>query len=229
MPLDITVVQGTGSLYWNRGMVLAYQTARASALEFDAYMLYNDDILLDDSFLEFLRQFSELDNAILAGAFREPATGEVSYSGVVRVGGLRPFTFVRPELTATLVSVDTFDGNCVLIPAKVFEKLGGLDPAYTHSAGDYDFGLRAGTIGVRTYTYGTPIGYCERGPTLDERIRVAAFRDRWRLLFEYPHGLGPNLRFVRKHGLPLLFPVYAARDALRRVVKLFWRSTNYPR
>jgi GT2 family glycosyltransferase len=210
-------------------MVLAYQTARASALEFDAYMLYNDDILLDDNFLEFLRQFRDLKNAILAGAFREPATGEVSYSGVVRVGGRRPFLYIRPELTATLVPVDTFDGNCVLIPAKVFERLGGLDPAYTHCYGDYDFGLRAGAIGVRSYAYGTPIGYCEKGPSLDERIRIADFRRRWELVFGYPHGIGQHLHFVRKHGVPLLFPVYAARDALRRVVKLFWRSANYPR
>lgn len=229
LPLDISVIQGTGSLYWNRGMILAHHTARNSDEDFDAFMLYNDDVLLDDNFIPFLRQFRDLENTILVGALREPASGEISYSGVVRVGGLHPFTFIRPELSATLVPVDTFNANIVLIPAKVFERLGGLDPAYTHAGGDYDLGLRAGSLGIRSYVYGSTVGDCERGPSLDQRIRTADLKGRWKLLFGYPHGPGQHLYFVRKHGVPLLFPIYAIRDGLRRVVKLIWRTAKYPR
>jgi GT2 family glycosyltransferase len=223
LPLDMTIVQGSGSLYWNRGMALAYQSARASAREFDAYMLYNDDVLLGDDFGEFLRQFRDLGNGILVGAFREPSTGAISYSGFVRVGRLRPFAFLMPEFTGTLVPVDTFNGNLVLIPANVFDTLGGLDPNYTHAYGDIDLGLRAKAIGVQSFVYGTPIGVCERGNSLEERIRAANPRSRWRLLFGYPHGPGSHLRFARKHGLAVLFPVYAVGETVRRTAKLFWR------
>jgi GT2 family glycosyltransferase len=228
LPMDMTIVRGSGSLYWNRGMALAYQSARASGRDFDAYMLYNDDVLLDDNFGEFLRLFRDLGNSILVGAFREPATGDISYSGFVRVGRLRPFALLKPELTGTLVPVDTFNGNLVLIPAKVFETLGGLDPVYTHTYGDIDLGLRAKAIRVRSYVYGSPIGFCERGNSLDERIRAADRRSRWKLLFGYPHGLGPYLRFARKHGIAVLFPFYAVHETGRRAAKLFRRRVPQP-
>jgi GT2 family glycosyltransferase len=229
LPLDMTIVAGSGSLYWNRGMALAYQSARASVREFDAYMLYNDDVLLDTNFSDFLRLFRDLGNkAILVGAFREPATGEISYSGFVRLGRLRPLSFRRTELTGTLVPVDAFNGNLVLIPGKVFEALGGLDPGYTHAYGDIDLGLRAKAIGVRSYVYGFPIGLCERGRTLDERVRAANPRYRWKLLFGYPHGLGSYLRFARKHCIAVLVPIYAVHETIRRAAKLFWRRLPEP-
>ena len=228
LPLDMTVVRGSGSLYWNRGMALAYESACASDREFDAYMLYNDDVLLDDSFTEFLRAFRDLEDGILVGAFREPATGEISYSGFVRVGRLRPFAFLEPELVGTLIPIDTFNGNLVLIPAKVFERLGGLDPAYTHAYGDIDLGLRAKAIGVQCYLHGTPVGFCERGNSLDARIRAADLRSRWKLLFGYPHGPSSHLRFARKHGVTAFFGFYAVGDAARRTAKLFWRRVPLP-
>jgi GT2 family glycosyltransferase len=220
LPLDLTVVEGTGSLYWNRGMALAYKSAKASGVEFDAYMLYNDDVLLLDNFVDFLRQFKRMGSGILVGAFREPATGDVSYSGFVRLGRVRPLAFVKVELTETLVPIDAFNGNLVMVPAPAFEALGGLDPRYTHAYGDLDLGLRAKSIGVRSYVYGASIGWCERGKSIDERVKAADLRMRWKLLFAYPHGLGSYLRFVQQHCSPALFPLLAIHETLRRVKKL---------
>ena len=36
---------------------------------------------------------------------------------------------------------DTFNANCVLIPYKVFVKVGPIDSHYIHSLGDFDYGL----------------------------------------------------------------------------------------
>ena len=226
LPLAITITQGTGSLFWNRGMVLAYRTALASDGPFDAYMLYNDDILLNEGFRDFVRRFRALKDSILVGAFSEPDSGTISYSGFVRVGKLRPFAYVQPTLSEPLVPIDTFNGNLVLIPAWVFEKLGGLDPFYTHAYGDIDLGLRAKAIGVNSFLYGTTVGSCARGPSLDERIRAATLRNRWNLLFGHPHGPSSHLRFARKHGVRALFPFYAVAETARRMFKLVWPPTK---
>lgn len=225
IPLDLRITQGTGSLYWNRGMSLAYTAARDSGQHFDAYMLYNDDVLLNENFVEFLRVFRDLQDSILVGAFREPHSDTISYSGFVALGRLRPFALLIPQLTDSLVPVDTFNGNAVLIPAQIFDELGGLDPKYTHSYGDIDLGLRAKAAGVRSFIYGDPIGVCGRGKSVDERIRAAGIRDRWSLLFGYPHGPSSYLRFVRKHGVREFLPIYALHEVTRRGRKLFWRRT----
>jgi len=224
LPIDVTIINGSGSLFWNRGMVAAYAGARASGREFDAYMLYNDDVLLDENFGSFMRKFRDLKNAILVGALREPATGEVSYSGYVRTGNRRPLgDFIQPKLSKPLVPVDTFNGNLVLIPGRIFETLGGLDPGYTHSCGDFDLGLRAAGIGVKNYVYGTPVGECGRNAPFEDRVRAANFRQRWELLFGYAYGPRPFLRFAWRHSSPLIFPFYAVGDLVRRFGRLFGR------
>jgi GT2 family glycosyltransferase len=87
--LDLTIARGDGSLYWNRGMVLAYQTARASGREFDAYLLFNDDVVLNDEFLRFVAAYRTLTDSILVGAFTEPGSSEISYSGYRRLSRRR--------------------------------------------------------------------------------------------------------------------------------------------
>ncbi|MGN7780845.1 glycosyltransferase family 2 protein [Mycolicibacterium sp. 22603] len=224
VPLNLVQIRGSGSLYWNRGMALAYEAARTSGADFDAYMLYNDDVVLDSNFVDFMRQFRANHEAILVGAFLEPGTTEISYSGFVRVGA-RPFAFIKPELDQLLVPVDTFNGNLVMIPSDVFEALGGLDPKYTHAYGDLDLGLRAKNMGVPSFVFGVPIGCCERGSSLAERVAAADVRTRWQLLFGFPHGPRSYLRFVRKHGSLSLFPVYAVGEITRRFAQLLSRST----
>ncbi|MDF2898701.1 MAG: glycosyltransferase family 2 protein [Rhodococcus erythropolis] len=226
VPLDLTQIRGTGSLYWNRGMAWAYRAARDSGDRFDAYMLYNDDVVLDNNFIEFMRQFKDDSTNILVGAFREPGSDEISYSGFVRVRRLRPFAFINPELDQRLVPVDTFNGNVVLVPSRAFEALGGLDPKYTHAYGDLDLGLRAKDIGVSSFVFGVPIGSCERGSSLAERVAVADIRTRWKLLFGFPHGPRSYLRFVRKHGITAFFPLYAVGEIARRARQLLPRSSS---
>lgn len=222
LSLDLTVVQGTGELYWNGGMVLAYRHARASAKEFDAYMLFNDDVVLDDNFIEFVREFASSQDRILVGALREPGSRAISYSGYRRRGRLRPFgDFVQATIDADLVRVDTFNANVVLIPGGAFERLGGLDPGYTHACGDFDLGLRAAGIGVDSYVFGTPIGECSRNQAFDDRVRMSDFRTRWDLLFGYAYGPRSYLRFAWRHGWRPVFPIFASGDLFRRVGKLF--------
>src|SRR4051794_16275211 len=42
---SITVIVGTGDLFWNRGMCLAFQSAQTRG-PFDCYLLFNDDVEL---------------------------------------------------------------------------------------------------------------------------------------------------------------------------------------
>jgi GT2 family glycosyltransferase len=216
----VNVIEGDGSLYWNGGMCRAYEAARVSDAAFDAYLLLNDDVILEPEFLNFLSSFANRPNEILVGSFRSEVTDAVTYSGFNRSSTFRPFTFEVPQLSPGRTQVDTFNGNAVLIPASIFEKLGGLDPAYKHALGDLDFGLRAKAAGIPSFVHFPTVGICERGPSLDERIVQLPLRKRAKLAFGFPNGIGPYMTFAGRYGRRGLLPVYLMHTLLQRAKKV---------
>lgn len=213
----VTVVRGSGQLYWTRGMSAAYLSARASGLVFDAYLLFNDDVEVGAGLPEFFEEYGKDRSRVLVGACQSSSGDMITYSGFIRVGRLRPLAFHVPELTGSVTRVDTFNGNFVLFPAASFEALGGLDDGFVHGLGDLDLGLRATCSGVVVGVFRTPIGVCDKGPTMDERLLVMPRGARLKQLVGPVHGPRPYLRFARRHGIRLLFPLYLANSVFARL------------
>lgn len=212
---DAKVLDGDGSLYWAGGMHLAFGRAMRDGHDF--YLWLNDDTSLDADALRRLVDTadalarSDAGEAIVAGATRDPDSGRTSYGGVRRGSGTRAvaFTRVRPAADEP-IRCDTFNGNCVLIPASVANRVGNVDDAFRHYLADFDYGLRATAAGAAVYLAGGHVGDCEQsvvarrgsGGPRTFRARLAALRT--------PKGLnigGVDLppfadwrRFCRRHG-----------------------------
>jgi len=215
----VTVVMGTGHLFWNGGMCLAYAVAHAIQ-HYDAFLLFNDDV---DLFREELSRFfdsyqtaNSLKPTIMVGAMTSRNGESITYSGLRRTSKYRLLAFQRTVVDGTPHQCDTFNGNFVMVPGPFFETIGGLDPRYRHGFGDIDLGLVALTRGLDVITYASPIGICERGVSVSERIAAGSLKDRWQLLFSGPTGIRPYLYFAWKHGAHLLYPVYVAQAVLSR-------------
>lgn len=201
---DITVVQGSGNLFWNRGMVLAWQAACADTTAFDAFLLLNDDTALDTRALRCLLETSAdyRHEAIVVGATRDPQTGVSTYGGVRRTSRWHPGRVERLPVSETVQEADTFNANCVLVPRRVYEKIGMLDPTFHHSIGDFDYGLRALAAGIQVVVAPGTIGTCARnaqsGTWMDPKVPI---RRRLELL-ESPKGLPRRewLVYLRRHG-----------------------------
>jgi GT2 family glycosyltransferase len=138
---EVNVIKGNGNLYWNKGMRLAWETA-AQNKEYDFYLWLNDDTLIDeDAVCELLNCSKELkkyeNNAsIIVGTCRNaPESSTFSYGGrnhdvpVIPNGSIQKCNFIN--------------GNLVLVPKEIYNKIGNLSPHYTHAMGDNDYGLRA--------------------------------------------------------------------------------------
>lgn len=54
-----------------------------------------------------------------------------------------------------LVLIHHFNGNIVMIPKSVFQKLGNFDYFFTHGKRDFDYGLRTGKAGFEMFQIGT--------------------------------------------------------------------------
>jgi GT2 family glycosyltransferase len=215
---EVRIVGADGTLFWCRGMQRAWK--HAAGENPDAYLWLNDDTLLLPGALRRLLEVwsgakaAGMPATIVVGAVRDPGTGQYVYGGQRRAG--RNPARVDPVGPSTRVeSCDTFQGNCVLVPRDVFERVGLID-SFQHGMGDTDYGLRAVRAGCRIlvapgYSAECP-GNPKRGQWLNRRL---GRRERWRLLRdrkELPPG--DWLKFMRRHG-GFAWPLYFLSPYLR--------------
>lgn len=155
---QVHIIHGDGNLFWNRGMFIAWQEAAKE--DYDFYLWLNDDTLLLPNALKSLLASSQskLNQAIIVAANRAKKEEKVTYSGHNKNGKITP--------NGSLQSCDTFNGNCVLIPRYVYQKLGNLDWKFRHAIGDLDYGYRAKRAGIEMYVSSEYLGICDNNPKL---------------------------------------------------------------
>lgn len=150
---EVHVIEGDGNLYWNRGMLLAWEHALKDS-NCDAVVWLNDDTMLKDNALSFVFECANKHpGAIVVGSVVD-GEGVISYGGYqVKNVLLKPD---KEELPCCL-----FNGNVVLVPRDVSDKIGLLDRKFSHAMGDFEYGRRAIRNGIKCYV--TPvIGQCNR-------------------------------------------------------------------
>ena len=194
---QVIIIQGNGKLYWNRGMYLAWETAAVSK-DFDYYLWLNDDTFLFENGLETLliKVFSE---SIVCGVTRASINGTVTYGGFLT----KNKKLLTPN--GSYQNIDYCNGNCVLIPRKVFECLGNLDPLFQHALGDFDYSLRARKKGVEIKVAPEFAGLCESHETIPKwRSNSLNVIDRLKNLYTPLSGCYPPEFFVfdkRHYGI----------------------------
>lgn len=133
---QVRIIHGTGSLFWNRGMCAAWNEAAKESPDF--YLWINDDTMIRPGALAALLDNSAaLGNRAIVAGTAVGSDGKLSYGGRTRSGRL-----INPDPIIP-VACDLFNGNLVLVPDYVYQRLGTMDPFYSHSFGDFDYAVRA--------------------------------------------------------------------------------------
>lgn len=191
---QVNIILGNGNLYWNQGMRLALETA-AKTKEYDFYLWLNDDTILEnDAIIELLNCSNEAlqknnMSAIITGACKNTTNKkEFSYGGRTEKGAVVP--------NGLLQNCKYINGNAVLVPNVIFEKLGNLSSDYTHGMGDYDYGLRALQEGFMCYSTKKYIAVCNINEGLPNwcNPRVSLYK-RWQ---HFKSPLGLNIKEYNK-------------------------------
>lgn len=179
LPYDVTLLQGNGQLYWNGGMAKALALALEQEQKTDYYMLVNDDVSFYNGTIErLIKRQKEYPDCVMVGSTAD-SEGRTSYGGVKLLSKhFAKFAIVEPSGEYT--ECDTFNGNCVLLPSKVFHKAGNLDMVYRHSMSDYDYGMHIRKMGFVIYNSEEHVGQCNdndvsgswRDTTLSRRERL---------------------------------------------------------
>lgn len=182
-------IKGTGNLFWNRGMHLAWEHAAKN--DYDYYLWLNDDVILyENSFEELMAcvQIKE-DNAIISGII-ESLDKETLYGG----------TDANKQLiipNGKLNAIANMNGNVVLIPKQVHDVLGNLDPYFHHDLGDVDYGWRAIKNGIGIFTTRIAVASGEKNDFCRVRLNNTTLSKRFKKLYS-PLGSNPSINFYSK-------------------------------
>lgn len=201
----VHIILGDGSLFWNRGMHKAWETA---AKDFDFYLWLNDDTnITNDCIVRLLSHSADnQDSAIIIGS-----TCATDNAAKITYGGWKDGKLLTDVSKPN--RCDTMNGNIVLIPKLVYNVLGMNDPTFRHCLGDTDYALRANEHGIACLTGVGVFGECD----LHEHPTVwmdpsQPFSKRWKNFFS-PLGNNPFefFYFRRKHfGLMAAFATFVS-------------------
>ena len=154
----VNIIKGSGSLFWNQGMRLAWNTATNNE-SYDFYLWLNDDTYIDEGAIIHLfncfkkyTEINDLEPIVVGACRRKRGINEFSY-------GLRQGV-IKLIPNGTIQEGNLLNGNLVLVSKSVFSALGGLSNNYTHAMGDHDYGMRAIEKGIKLITTKSYVATC---------------------------------------------------------------------
>ncbi len=220
----VHIIDGDGSLFWNRGMIVAWE--EAAKKDYDYYLWLNDDTFLYDGTISRLveNSINHLDKAIIVGA-----TCAGNNKNVITYGGWKKGKVI-PDVSEEY-QCETFNGNIVLIPKFVYYILGTNDPRFRHSLGDTDYGLRANENNINVFQSKGLMGECDthEHPTV-WMDPSQPFKKRWKNFFA-PTGNNPFefFHFRKKHYGLLPACITFVSNFVHFLFPRFWKKSykNY--
>lgn len=212
---NVHILQGDGTLFWNRGMYLAWNKASIDR-DFDYFLWLNDDTLLNHDALSIL--LNGPINQIIVGSTRSKINKEITYGGFDKRNNL-----IYPK--DKFIACEYFNGNIVLIPRSVFEKVGFNDEFFKHALGDFDYGLRALKKKIELVIAPEFLGVCEQHeekPTWCNPNK--SFLVRWKA-FRTPIGHNPEEYYVyeKRHNGVFKAIFHYFTNHLRVFIPYIWK------
>lgn len=188
---EVHVIQGDGTLFWNRGMLAAWTEAVKG--DYDEYLWLNDDVELYPDFYNELKACCPNGDCIVSGLIEDFGKTRILYGG---------YDASKQLVQATGQSQDIrwMNGNVVLVPKAVVNRIGLLDPYFVHDLGDVDYGMRAWECGIAVVSTRCPIAAGYRNDVCRVRKWGTTLTQRFEALNK-PLGspLAQNFYFRRKH------------------------------
>jgi len=167
----IHVIEADGTLYWAKGMRLAWEMA-ATTKDYDFYLWLNDDLMLKPDAIVGLLADCEITNGVIVGACADDESEMSCSYGASDSRDVKITPNGQPQL-----ATGWLNGNLVLIPRDVYKCIGMISAEYTHARADYDYAERLKKAGIPFYCSSRYVGICKndfadrmRNKTLCDRI-----------------------------------------------------------
>lgn len=196
----VKVVNGSGNLFWSRGMRLAWDRA-AEQTDYDYYLWLNDDVMLVPNALATLTcDISEIESRrtdasyVLVGQ----CCSDVNPGKIVYGCYTRGVSFFVPDGAVHQLNDYSMTGNFVLVPREVFRSVGPICNLYSHAFGDEDYRRLMDKAGVPLFCMSSVVGTCPQQPERYFHLKDKNILQRLSLLW-HPKGLPLRDSFIYKY------------------------------
>ena len=214
-PIDIHILQGNGSLFWNGGMINSWKAALAEG-GWDGYLWLNDDIEILPEFWgdllyadgESVKKYGK--RGIYVGSTKDAATGKFTYGGFVYSNKLTlKDKFIYPD-GQSVQECEAAHGNITYVSKEVVEKTGIFCDKYIHGGTDHDYTYLAHKAGFPVLVLPHYSASCENDHPKDgNRKNFFEMPLKERLAYlKSPHGLNlHNALLFSKRCFPWRYPI----------------------
>lgn len=165
-PFHVVVLEGTGNLFWNGGMINSWQYALKQD-KYDGFLLLNDDTIVLDSFWDELISADNIcvkrygSRGIYVGSTRDAKTNTFTYGGFNFVNKITlKDEYVIPD-GENYQSCQCAHGNITYISQDVVNKMGIFCQEYIHGGTDHDYSYLAYKAGFPILVLPNYAGICE--------------------------------------------------------------------
>ncbi len=213
---DITILQGTGNLFWAGGMRFAWNEALKKHNEWDFYLLLNDDTdLLDNLFEELLDTHKySLDNYKQAGVYSGITSSKSDHNKMTYGGDVWKNKFLgtstRLKPAGKPQMCDITNANILLVSKEIVDKIGIFWDGYIHGRADNDYSNTARRKGIPVLITANFCGRCDNDHKSSMEVANAVMKmsltERKRY---FSHPIRSNkdyLKYIRRN-MPFRYPM----------------------
>lgn len=212
-PFEIHILKGTGSLYWNGGMINSWRAAISQG-GYDGYLLLNDDVIILESFwrdlenadIVSLKEYGK--HGIYVGSTCDPTTKLFTYGGFNFTNKLTlKDEYVLPD-GGTYQKCQCAHGNITYISAEVVSQMGIFCKDYLHGGTDHDYSFLAYKAGFPVLVLPNYAGLCENDHKEDGYADFLQMSLNERISYLYsPFGFNlHNTLLFQKRCFPYRYP-----------------------
>lgn len=217
---NIDIIDGDGDLYYSGGMRKAINYAKKICKDYEYVLFFNDDVEFFYNSIKQLIKFHNDRKKIIVGATCDD-NKVLSYGGAIKKSNFKPSFKIVMSDKYKIIECDTFNANCVLIPAKTFIQIPNIDSVYTHSLGDFDYGLSAKKMGLDIIVSNFFVGCCNDNPKVGTWQDTSLKRLERLKRKENPKGLPYKqwFHFIRKNYNLLSACFYSITPYIKILIK----------
>ena len=191
----VHIIPGNGNLFWAKGMHKAWKTAKKNK-EYDFFLWLNDDVVLRTDAIVNAYADCKIANGVIVGACSEDEFERVCSYGATDSFDRKIIPCGTPQK-----ATGWLNGNFVLVPREVFQRVGMISNEYTHARADYDYAERLNKLGIPFYCSSYYVGFC-RNDFID-KVKYLGFLARLKLLVQPGYFNLHDLWLIRRryHGV----------------------------